>query len=79
MEYNTQNRDTHFLQTLKNISNNCKTYRIINKLSVADLSAMAKLDIKTIYNIEAGVDNITLETMFKICYALEINLSVLLS
>lgn len=77
MEYNPNNRDEHFLKTLKNISNNCKTIRIKNRLSVMDLSIRAKLDVKTIYNIEAGVDNITLDTMFKICYALEINLITL--
>lgn len=79
MEYNPNNRDTHFLQTLKNVSNNCRSYRIGKKLKVSDLSAIAKLDMKTIYNIESGVDNITLDTMFKLCYALDINLVVLLS
>ncbi len=42
-----------------------------------DLSIKADLGIKTIYNIEAGVDNITLETMFRICYALDISLATL--
>lgn len=77
MEFNPQNRDTHFLQTLKNISGNCKTIRIKKRLTVMDLSVKAVLDVKTIYNIESGVDNITLDTMFKICYALEIDLITL--
>ena len=36
MEYNPQNRDTHFLQTLKNVSANCKTVRIQKKLSISE-------------------------------------------
>lgn len=77
MEFNPQNRDTHFLQTLKNVSNNCKTVRIKSSLTVMDLSVKSGLDVKTIYNIESGVINITLDTLFKICYALEVDLITL--
>jgi DNA-binding Xre family transcriptional regulator len=79
MEFNPNNRDTHFLKTLKTISINCRTIRIAKKMSTEDLSIRASLDLKTIYNLESGVENIKLETLFKVCYALEVNLVVLLS
>jgi DNA-binding Xre family transcriptional regulator len=66
--------DIIFLNRLRVIADSFKGHRLKKNWSVTDLSADSGIAEKTIYNIEAGKDNITLRTIIKLAVSLEVDL-----